>query len=90
MAEVTLDLRPAVDPERDPERVADVLRRLGEEDRLHLLLEAADAHQLDPVIRAVEAAGFGYQPKGGHEGEYHLLVGRDLTRPGGADGEREA
>ncbi|MDI3316863.1 MAG: hypothetical protein QJR14_04485 [Bacillota bacterium] len=82
MGEIRLRLGPRVDPERDPARVAEALDRMEEDDRLDLLLEAADAHQLDPVVRVIEAKGFGYQPKGGHEREYHLLVGRDLTRPG--------
>lgn len=81
MPEWTLDFRPEVS-QRNLEHLRSRVAQLGEDDRLLLVFERQDAHQLEPVTRILDEAGLGWQPKGGHEDNYYLMAGRDLTRPG--------
>lgn len=71
--DIIIDLRPEIDPD-NVEHLRSVLAHLNEEDALTVTLESADAHQADAVFRLLEEDGWDYQPKGGDDGVYYILV----------------
>ncbi len=75
-----IDLRPG-SLHAHLEEVRQAVASLDEDDAIHLIAPRMEAEQLDPFIRIFEASGLGYQPKGGHDGAYHLYASRGLPRP---------
>ncbi|AZR73824.1 hypothetical protein BBF96_10760 [Anoxybacter fermentans] len=56
----------------DEKRLEDILASIGPDEKLILLMNRADAHEADDLIRILEEKGFIIQPKGGHEDDYYL------------------
>lgn len=78
MADITIHLEPVIN-ERGIARLQSALNGLGEDDKLNIVMEAADAHQADQVTEILEAAGFDYQPRGSHDGRlYHITARRKV------------
>jgi len=58
---------------RAVDHVHTTLAQLNPGDEITITVEAADAHQADPIISLLDTKGFDYQSKGGHDGRsYHI------------------
>lgn len=76
MSTYTIHLEPEVD-DNAIARVRSTLPRVGKDDQLMIVMEAADAHQAGRVMEILEAHGFDYQPRGSHGGrDYHIIAAR--------------
>lgn len=73
MENTTIHLEPAI-----TEKELDQLRAaLDGRDRIDVVIEAADAHQADMVMKILSDNGFDYQPRGTHDGTgYHIVARR--------------
>lgn len=72
MAKTTLVLQPEVD-ENAMEHVRSTLAKMKPGEEISITIEAADAHQADPIISLLDRSGFDYQSKGSHNGrDYHI------------------
>ena len=79
MAKTTLVLQPDIDS-RALDHVRNTLTRLNPGDEITITVEAADAHQADPILSLLDRNGFDYQSKGGHDGRsYHINARRGQT-----------
>ncbi|KJS13019.1 MAG: hypothetical protein JL56_10840 [Desulfotomaculum sp. BICA1-6] len=69
-------LQPEIDS-RAVDHVRNTLEQLYPGDEITITVEAADAHQADPIISILDTNGFDYQSKGGHDGRsYHINARR--------------
>ncbi|MFA7467656.1 MAG: hypothetical protein WCY82_05250 [Desulfotomaculaceae bacterium] len=76
MSKTTLVLQPEIDS-RAVNHVRNTLAQLNYGDEITITVEAADAHQADPIISLLDKNGFDYQSKGGHNGHsYHINARR--------------
>lgn len=75
MRNVTLDFRPAIEPD-DVRYLLAVLPGIRENEHLTIVVDRADAHETDELVRILEEHGFDYQPRGGHEHEYSIIARR--------------
>ncbi|MGI9952892.1 hypothetical protein V3F56_11065 [Moorellaceae bacterium AZ2] len=80
MPDITLWMGPVITP-RDLENVRSALPRLQAGDHLTISLEAADAHQADPIIELLEDWGLDYQSRGDSDGRtYHIIASKPKPR----------
>ncbi|MDW7649753.1 MAG: hypothetical protein SCK29_01260 [Bacillota bacterium] len=78
MAVITIDLGPQIEMS-DLKRVRQQLERLGPDDEIRIVMEAADAHEAAEVAAELERQGFDWQPHGSHDGrDYYLTAKRKL------------
>lgn len=76
MGDITIHLEPMVNNEAI-ERIKKTLPRVGKDEQLTIVMEAADAHQADRVMEVLKAEGFDYQPRGSNSGDlYHIIAKR--------------
>ncbi len=73
MAKITIHLEPVI----TGQGLAQLQSALAERDEVHIIIEAADAHQAGKVMKLLRDYGFDYQPRGSHDGRrYHLVARR--------------
>ncbi|GFN22661.1 MAG: hypothetical protein IMW96_05505 [Thermoanaerobacteraceae bacterium] len=76
MPDIHLWIGPVVTP-KDRDKVLDALSRLQRGDHLTISLEAADAHQAEPIIELLEDWGLDYQSRGDGDGQtYHIVASK--------------
>lgn len=76
---IILDLRPGVG-EWGVNKLKDTIPRLGPDDGLTLLVDAADAHETDRLIEELRANGFDYHSKGADGHTYNIIATRHLMQ----------
>ncbi len=73
MSDIILDLRPVIDQD-GVNHVKSVLNSLADEDHLTITIESADSHQAGRLFAVLDEGHWDYQPKGGEDGMYYILV----------------
>ncbi|ADG83206.1 hypothetical protein [Thermincola potens] len=76
---ITLDLRPALG-EQSINKLKDTIARLGPNDGLTLVLDAADAHEADRLTAELRMHGFDYYAKGAAGKTYSIIAERQLLQ----------
>ncbi|MTI81914.1 MAG: hypothetical protein FH758_13770 [Firmicutes bacterium] len=68
MDKITMNLQPDVD-DYDVHRVQQAIHDMDHSDELTITIEAADAHEADPIINLLKEYGFDHQIKGSQDGK---------------------
>lgn len=72
---IAINLEPEVD-EVAVSRVLSAINELGPGGEITITIEAAAAHQADPVFEVLDESGFDYQSKGSHDGRSYYINAR--------------
>ncbi|CCO07459.1 conserved hypothetical protein [Desulforamulus hydrothermalis Lam5 = DSM 18033] len=69
-----------VDSQAALQQVDRALNRLGSDDELTIVMEAADAHQSEEISNLLAKHHFDFQPVGSHNGNNYILKARRKTK----------